>query len=234
MDITTVAQDVLNLVTAESGALLEDLAVAERLIRAQVEKVGRAALQRHLDQHPRLGYEGASRECPCGQSQRFVNHRPRTIKTVLGEVKACRAYYHCAACGKGCVPYDQAVGLSSMAVSPGLAKMACELSVDLPFERAARKLAALTGLTLSASSIERVSKRVGQVASVLEEQQAQKVAAHEPLTGIKVVAGRIYVSVDGVMGPETVTALRDYQQHHGLQPTGQMDAQTRTSLNLPG
>ena len=40
--------------------------------------------------------------------------------------------------------------------------------------------------------------------------------------------------VDGVMGPDTQAALRDYQQQHGLQPTGMLDAQTRTSLNLPG
>jgi len=42
------------------------------------------------------------------------------------------------------------------------------------------------------------------------------------------------VRVDGVMGPDTQAALRDYQQQHGLQPTGMLDAQTRTSLNLPG
>ena len=41
------------------------------------------------------------------------------------------------------------------------------------------------------------------------------------------------LQVDGVMGPGTVAALRDYQQQHGLQPTGQLDAQTRQSLNLP-
>ena len=42
------------------------------------------------------------------------------------------------------------------------------------------------------------------------------------------------VRVDGVMGPDTQAALRNYQQLHGLQPTGQLDAQTRTSLNLSG
>jgi peptidoglycan hydrolase-like protein with peptidoglycan-binding domain len=42
------------------------------------------------------------------------------------------------------------------------------------------------------------------------------------------------VRVDGVMGPDTQTALRTYQQQHGLQPTGELDAQTRTSLDLPG
>jgi hypothetical protein len=201
MDVITVAQDVLNLVRVENGELPEDLAIAERLIRLQVEKVGRAALQRHLDEHPKLGYQGATRDCACGRSQRFVNHRPRTVKTILGEVQARRAYYHCAACGTGCAPYDQAAGMGTMALSPGLAKMACELSVDLPFQKAAAKLAALTGLVVSASSIERLSKRVGQVASALEERQAAQVQAHENLAQAKDVAGRIYMSVDGVMGP---------------------------------
>jgi len=40
------------------------------------------------------------------------------------------------------------------------------------------------------------------------------------------------VSVDGVMGPKTEAALRDYQQKHGLQATGQLDDATRNSLNL--
>ena len=36
--------------------------------------------------------------------------------------------------------------------------------------------------------------------------------------------------VNGVMGPQTVAALRTYQQQHGLPPTGRIDAQTFTSL----
>ena len=38
------------------------------------------------------------------------------------------------------------------------------------------------------------------------------------------------VPVDGVMGASTVAALRRYQQENGLPPTGQIDAQTFTSL----
>ncbi len=38
------------------------------------------------------------------------------------------------------------------------------------------------------------------------------------------------VPVDGVMGAQTVAALRKFQQEHGLPPTGQIDAQTFTSL----
>src|SRR5208282_89114 len=38
------------------------------------------------------------------------------------------------------------------------------------------------------------------------------------------------VPEDGVMGSQTVAALRAYQQQHGLPPTGRIDGQTFTSL----
>ena len=39
-----------------------------------------------------------------------------------------------------------------------------------------------------------------------------------------------HVPVNGVMGAETVAALRRYQQQNGLPATGQIDGQTFTSL----
>jgi peptidoglycan hydrolase-like protein with peptidoglycan-binding domain len=38
------------------------------------------------------------------------------------------------------------------------------------------------------------------------------------------------VPVNGIMGAETVAALRKYQQEHGLPPTGAIDVQTFTEL----
>ncbi len=38
--------------------------------------------------------------------------------------------------------------------------------------------------------------------------------------------------VDGIMGPNTRAALRNYQQQNGLRATGTIDQQTRQSLNL--
>ena len=42
------------------------------------------------------------------------------------------------------------------------------------------------------------------------------------------------LNVDGVMGPETERALRDYQQKNGLQASGTLDEQTRQKLNIRG
>ena len=41
------------------------------------------------------------------------------------------------------------------------------------------------------------------------------------------------VSPDGVWGPKTVAALRDFQKKQGLHATGHMDRATALKLNLP-
>jgi peptidoglycan hydrolase-like protein with peptidoglycan-binding domain len=41
------------------------------------------------------------------------------------------------------------------------------------------------------------------------------------------------VAPDGVWGPKTVTALRDFQKKQGLKATGHMDRATALKLNLP-
>jgi peptidoglycan hydrolase-like protein with peptidoglycan-binding domain len=41
------------------------------------------------------------------------------------------------------------------------------------------------------------------------------------------------VSPDGVWGPKTVSALRDFQKKQGLKATGHMDRATALKLNIP-
>ncbi len=40
------------------------------------------------------------------------------------------------------------------------------------------------------------------------------------------------VKVDGVWGPQTAEAVRDFQKKNGLQPSGQLDDQTLQKLNV--
>ena len=45
------------------------------------------------------GYDGPSIVCShCGQDAKFINHLPRSILTVNGEVELSRAYYRCPHC----------------------------------------------------------------------------------------------------------------------------------------
>jgi len=57
-----------------------------------------------------------------------------------------------------------------------------------------------------------------QSQAVADAQKALKQAGFDP------------GATDGVMGPRTVQALKDYQQAKGLQTTGRLDTETREAL----
>lgn len=79
-------------------------------------------------------------------------------------------------------------------------------------------LAALAAmLTLTAAPV------VAQDRAVIEHaQKSLKQQGHDPGT------------VDGVMGPQTVAALRAYQKQQGLDVTGRLDATTLAKLGVAG
>jgi hypothetical protein len=197
MDITTIAQDVLELFLSEGITLSLLVGQAETVLRDRMFDIGRAALQKHLNSQP-LGYEGSSRACACGQSQRFVDHRAKTILTLLGAVTFHRAYYHCGDCGASCFPYDTQAQLTSAKVSPGLAKAASLAGAEVPFAQAAKLLEELSGIGLSESSVSRLTLEAGRQADQLEQTQAAAIEKdRNPPEAPE--AGRLYNGVDGVM-----------------------------------
>jgi len=197
MDLTTIAQEVLQFLASEGVALSEDLEQAEQVLREQVTRIGAEALRVHLDSR-RLGYEGSTRSCACGSWQRFVGHRFRVVATLLGSVPIRRAYYRCPVCGRSSLPYDERVGLGEGAVSAGLARAATLLAVEEPFELASRALYELTGQRLSERTIERLTHRVGGVAAQEEEALALRRATWDAPAPL-VEPSRLYVAVDGTM-----------------------------------
>ena len=60
----------------------------------------------------------------------------------------------------------------------------------------------------------------GNTERVKAVQQALKDQGHDP------------GAIDGVMGPKTEAALRDYQQKQGLKVTGRLDADTSAKLGV--
>ena len=43
----------------------------------------------------------------------------------MGTVPLERAYYHCRSCGTGTVPWDEALGLTRQALTPGAREVIC-------------------------------------------------------------------------------------------------------------
>ena len=78
--------------------------ISTGLMEALIEKSGR-------------GYEGTSIACSCGRNAKFVGYRKKTVQTLVGEITFERAYYHCASCGEGIHPLDEALGVSRKEMS---------------------------------------------------------------------------------------------------------------------
>jgi hypothetical protein len=202
MDATTVAQNVLAMLADEGVLLSSDITELETVVRDAVHRVGAKAPELKLAQQP-LGYEGSSRACdhPCCQhNQKFVDHRPRTLATLMGQVTFKRAYYHCKHCGSSCCPYDQKVGLGAEQMSVGLARAAALVATVDPFIPATTLLKELTGQHLGDRTVHKVATRVGAIASEQERKLALSMATWSvPIEGIEARPRRLYVAVDGVM-----------------------------------
>jgi len=197
MDLTRIAQEVLDFVKAECVTLSQDLNELEQVFQEQLRRIGSRSIELHLEK-AKLGYEGSSRACSCGRNQRFVGHRAKTVATLLGSIGIRRAYYHCATCGASSLPYDEAIGLGQGQTSVGLAKVATLLGVHEPFELASRMVFELTGQRLSESTVERLTHQVGSVAAGEESSQAARIERWDaPRPDVR--PHRLYVAVDGVM-----------------------------------
>jgi hypothetical protein len=146
--------------------------------------------------------------CPhCGESARFVEYRPKTVQSLVGTFPLERAYYHCRACGRGTVPWDEALDLSRPMLTPGAREVVCLAgAVDSFGESADVVLKKLAGLRVSESTVERTSEAVGlDIGRRLEAGETFGVA--EPWDWHTDAEGKscAYVSLDltglGMQGP---------------------------------
>jgi len=102
--------------------------------------------------------------CPhCGESARFVNYRPKTFTSLVGDVHIERGYYHCAPCGQGCVPIDAELRLSAERMTPGVQEVVTLAGIQTSFTTAAeRVLWKLSGIRRSESTIQRTAEAAGR------------------------------------------------------------------------
>jgi len=197
MDFNSVVEKVLAF-GQDQGIFTDDLAATEEKLVEFMRRLGEAVQQQHMSRQVGLGYKKSSQACRCGQEQKFMGYRPKTLQTLFGLLELRRAYYHCAHCHTGCVPYDQAQGLGPRGVSVPLAQRVVELTQDIPFGKSQRKLEALIGCRLSENTLRRITQDVGQAADHLERQAAAQVQEDRQALP-QLPQGRLYVEADGAM-----------------------------------
>jgi len=131
---------------------------------------------------------------------------------VLGRVTLRRAYYHCAACGRGIVPRDDDLGVTDASLSPGLRRMVARAAAAEPFATAADLLAQLAGIQLSDKRIEHSADTDGTTAAKRITTESAAIAcgtlAVLPAPGEHGDApDKLYVAVDGTGVPMVPAAV---------------------------
>ena len=85
--------DVLEEALLNDLELTPDLGALEAAVTTMLHVLGQGLLQRVVRRQPN-GYEGPARACSCGERQRFVEHRSRTVHTTFGWIEIPRAWVH--------------------------------------------------------------------------------------------------------------------------------------------
>jgi hypothetical protein len=155
-----------------------ELASIEALAEEAQQIVGQCVLETALlNAGGRATYSGSSVACACGGRARFVGYRARWVKAACGEARIERAYYHCAPCKRGAVPWDRAQGLTERVWSPRLKALVCQVMGRLPYGEGVSLLSDLRMVELTVSSAEEIVLEVGS--RIRSEEERKRTAFEE-------------------------------------------------------
>ena len=154
----------------------------------------------------------------CSRPMRVVGrHRGRKMHGLVGDFAYSRPYFHCRACGVALAPDDERFGVGALSYTPALCRVAAAQAVDVPFERAARKLSETLGADFCEADVYRAVESLGAVAeSEIRAEMATSAAPPPAPDGDTLVMGmdgttshiegawhEVKVGVVGTLGPET-------------------------------
>lgn len=189
-----------------------DLAAVELAIRTAMTQLGASLLGQLLAAD--TGHRGPRIDCGAAHHAEFVGYRDKHLDTVLGRISVRRAYYHCAACGRGIAPRDDDLGVTDASLSPGLRRMTARAAAAEPFATAADLLAELAGIRLTPKRIERSAETDGAAAATRITAESTAIARGE-LAVLPTPADReyapdkLYLAIDGTGVPMVEAAVRD-------------------------
>jgi hypothetical protein len=164
-------------------------------IRRLVLVIGARALEQLL-----AGVLAQDDERPsCGDNHlpkpmRRAGRRPKTIRTILGDVRVERSYYVCPSCGATRLPADERLGVMNTSFSPGARRMMARAGAKESFRESAEDLRLFAELEVQAKDVERIAEETGRVVDNWMARQASLAqlapAKTEPID-------TLYVSFDG-------------------------------------
>lgn len=209
MTRTELMQEIIAGVRADCKAIFEavEAAPAGEKVKAVEFDVRRQALKRYgqILQKALLLVSGELKKRrsaprrPCGQRMRMAYRQEKTVVTVVAPLHVSRRYYHCDACGRKRVPFDETVGLDRGGFSEGARRLISRCGSAESFREAGGALKELAEIRVSHQTVREVTE---SVAREVEAGQAKgELCGQEHPLDFSTEGGpsRAYVSADGTM-----------------------------------
>lgn len=175
-------------------------ACVEKEFREDLLRVGGSLLDGALSCAVGTGYEHSRRACTiCAGKAEFISNRPKTITTLVREVRLRRAYYRCPTCKTTQVPLDELLSVKSTSFSPGVREAISLLNAQVPFDEGVELLERLSCIRMAGEEGRKLAEQLGKK---LELETLEEVAnvwqVHKPTPReIGETAERMYFSPDG-------------------------------------
>jgi hypothetical protein len=190
-----------------------DLESLEMFTRDVMHRCGAITLE-HLLEHE----DGSSlgRACECGG--RFVDskRRPKTIRSVLGEVSLTRTVQRCSRCDRWRVPEDKVLDVERTGYTPGLRRMMAKTGAEVCFDKARDFIFALAGVRVTDKDVERIAEAIGEDIAGKEEAKIEAAMRGEEPDSVE-SPSTLYITADGTGVP---ILRRETEGRKGKAPDG--------------
>lgn len=184
-------REIVRLLGAQDFSDRVDFDALESAIRATAMNFAASMLEAFLNADA-SDHQASLQPCQCGRMARYSGPRSRQLTTVLGAIEYQRAYYHCSECSSGFFPKDQAMGVDSTAVSPGVVRMTGHSAARVSFAQSQLLLHELAGVKVSVKQVERTAERLG---AQISDHELTDTELESP------AAKTMYLGVDGTGVP---------------------------------
>jgi len=176
---------------------VDNLSEAEQLAVELGRKMSQAMLSAMAEQIDlKETYQGVGIECQCGSKARFVGYRPRWVRTLCGDIRLERAYYHCKKCHSGVSPWDKLQGLTQRIWSPGLKALVAEMCARLTYSEVSNLLGRVLGFGIEESSQQEIVIGMGSRLRAEESERVEGYFDRDEAIASEETPHRLYVSMD--------------------------------------
>lgn len=182
--------------------ILESVELAEegRVIGEVEFEVRRKALRRYaqlLQQAVKLRAKTWQRKsaplCSCGTKMRMVRRMPKTVLSILGELRFERRHYYCDDCGASRWPFDEEMGISG-GFTDGAVRLMTRAGATESFTEACKNLKELAEIKVSRHTVRRITEGIAH--NLAAEQGTGRLQGEESSVSFD-RDDRAYVTMDG-------------------------------------